>query len=278
MLKNVAAEIMLVDIDEQRCKGEVLDLSDALSFCNTSKIKQATPQQAGQSDIIIIAAGARQQPDQTRVDLLNTNKKIISEIITSLQPIKKTSIIIMISNPVDLLTLHAQELSGLPRNQVIGSGTFLDSQRLRGNLSKRIGIAEQSIHAYILGEHGDTQFPAWSIARIAGVHLLDFPELIQKDLDEAFQETKNKAYDIIDCKRATFYGIAACVSALCDNILFDQKRLVPISCYQPEFGVCLSMPAILGINGIERVLPSPLSEKEQEQLKKSALILKSLLK
>ncbi len=274
LLKNIVAEIVLVDIDEIRCRGEVLDLSDTLSFCGPSFIHSGSTKDVQTSEIIIIAAGKRQQPGQERITLLKENKKVIESIIHSIQPLRKDAIIIVVTNPVDLITRYTQELSSLPTSQVFGSGTFLDTQRLRGALSKKINIAEQSIHAYILGEHGDTQFPAWSCARVAGIPLSDFG-VTQKELDHIAHETKNKAYEIISCKGATYYGIATCVVALCRTIIFDQKRVTPVSCYIKEFDVSLSMPVVLGAKGIEQILTVPLNTKEEEQLARSIKALKS---
>ena len=274
LLKNIVAEILLVDVDETRCRGEVLDLSDVLPFCGPSLIHCGSTDDVQTSEIIIIAAGKRQQAGQERIALLKENKKIIESIICSIQPLRKDAIIIVVTNPVDLITRYAQELSNLPTSQVFGSGTFLDTQRLRGALSKKINIAEQSIHAYILGEHGDTQFPVWSCARVAGIPLSDF-SITEKELDHIANETKNKAHKIISFKGATFYGIATCVAALCRTIIFDQKRVTPVSCYIKEFDVSLSMPVVLGAKGIEQILTVPLNTKEEEQLARSIKALKS---
>ena len=151
MWKNIAAEIILVDLDKTRCKGEILDLSDAIPFSCTSCLSQGTPADAGQADIIIISAGARQKPGQTREELLDTNWKVVSSIIESIKPINKQAIIIMVTNPVDITAYCAQQLSGLPKEQVFGTGTLLDTQRLRGIIAKHVGVSEQSIQAFVLG-------------------------------------------------------------------------------------------------------------------------------
>ena len=270
MLKDLAGEILLVDIDPTRCKGEILDLSDSLSFSVTSKIREATPKEAAQADIIIITAGIAQKPGQSRRELLAKNKKVMDSIAQSLQPINPKAIILMITNPVDLMTRYMQEKIGLPRNQVFGSGTFLDSQRLHELISKKIGVAEQSIHAYILGEHGDSQLVAWSSALVAGIPILDFPEVSEKDLALIAEQAKKKVYEIIACKGATFYGIASCAASICESIIFDQKRVIPLSCYNKEFETCLSMPTIVGEQGIEKILAISLTDNEKEALKKSA--------
>ncbi len=266
MLKNIAAEIMLVDVNEVRCKGEVLDLADALPFYCTSTLSQAKPKDAGAADIIIIAAGARQKQGQTRAELIHSNHGIMSSIIKEMSPLNPEAIIIIISNPVDVLTQLVQNLSGLPRNQVFGSGTLLDSLRLCGLIKQKIGISEQSIQAFVLGEHGDTQFPAWSCSTIAGISLTQFPGITQQILDELAQEACQKAYTIIACKEATYFGVAACVASMCESVLFDQKRIMPLSTYIPEFDVCLSVPVVLGASGVEQVLLQVLSPAEREKL------------
>jgi L-lactate dehydrogenase len=275
MWKRLAAEIMLVDINEQRCKGEIFDLSDAKSFCCTSILRSASFKEAGNADIIIIAAGARQKPGQTRMELLDTNWKVIGSIMEQMQPIKQTAIIIMVSNPVDLMAYCAQQKSKLPKKQVFGTGTYLDTQRLSGIIASKIGISEQSVHAYILGEHGETQFPAWSCARVDGIPLANF--FSTQEMDSIAEETKKRVYEIIQCKESTFFGIAACVADICECIIYNQKRVLPLSSYQEQFGVSLSLPTVLGEQGIEQILPIPLNEQEQKQLKGSALALKKII-
>jgi len=277
ILKKIAAEIMLIDINEMRCHGEILDLSDAMFFNGTSQVRAGNPTDAAQADIIIIAAGKAQNPGESRLDLLKTNKSIISDIFASIKPINPQTIIIMVTNPLDPLTMLAQTLSGLPRNQVFGTGTFLDTLRLRGFIAQKIGVAPSSINAYVIGEHGDAQCVAWSSAEIAGTPITQFPSIEKKDLDLMAQQVKDKAYEIIQCKGSTSFGIAACVAAMCEAIVFDQKIVLPLSTYIPEYDICLSMPAVLGENGIEKILPIPLSDDEQKKLSDSAQQLRDLL-
>jgi len=277
MLRNVASEITLIDIDEARCEGEILDLSDALSLSKSSKIKRGTIDDAKKSNIIIICAGARQKPGQTREELLIINKKVIHSIINNLKPLNKNVILIIVTNPVDIITYYAQKESDLPKNQIFGTGTFLDTQRIRGLISKSLNIAEQSIHAYSLGQHGDTQFVAWSSASIAGKPLLEFPQINKETLNLFLEATKNKAYEIIKCKGAPFFGIAACISAICENIIFDQKYVLPLSTYIKEFDICLSMPVVLGENGIEKIINLPLNKEEKKLLKMSVNKLKKII-
>jgi len=270
LLSNVTGEVILVDIDEERCKGEVLDLSDALPFCEASKVRTGTTKDAAQADIIVITAGTPQVPGQARTELVEKNAQIVSTIINQMKPINPHAIMIIVSNPVDVMTLCAQKFSGLPKDQVFGSGTLLDTQRLRGSVAKLIGFAEQSIHAYIIGEHGDTQLPVWSSAYAGGMPLTRFPQLTSEKLDEIAKWTRKKAYEIIECKHATFYGIATCVAAICETIIFDQKRILPLSTYVEAYDVAFSMPVVLGEHGIEQQLSIPLSSNEKEKLEKSA--------
>ncbi len=277
MWKGATAQIMLIDIDEKRCRGEVLDLSDALPFCCSSEILQATPQDAAQADIIIIAAGTRQKHGQKRSELITANKKIVYSIITQMQPINPDAIIIMVTNPVDVLAYYAQQISKLPKKQVFGTGTYLDSQRLRNLLAQKLRIAEQSIEAYVLGEHGESQFVAWSCMSLAGIPLLEFPYFSPEELSNIAEKTRNKAYEIINCKNATYFGIAACIADICECITFNQKRVIPISCFNETFDVNLSMPCILANNGIQQQIPIRLNKKEQNELEASANKVKKMI-
>lgn len=275
MLRNITAEILLVDIDPVRCKGELLDLEDALAFCATSYIKDASLIQAAQADIIIITAGVAQKPGQPRNELLNINKKVIDEIAQGLVPLNPNAIIIMVSNPLDLLGMHLRSKHLVPDNQLFGSGTLLDSVRLAGLIAKKFKIAPGSVHAWILGEHGDSQFAAWSCVTVDGspIATLNIPE---KELNEIAQKTKQKAYNIIDCKGSTFYGIATCIAELCESIIFNQRKVFPVSTYYQEEDVYLSVPCIIGQRGIEETFPLSLNEIEKDSLKKSAASLKKL--
>lgn len=277
ILQNTAAEIMLVDVNEIRCRGEILDLSDSLPFSQTTAIRTASFKDAGQADIIVIIAGARQKPGQTRMELLATNKSVIASIIENMKPINPSAIIIMVSNPLDILTLQAQQIAGLPRAQIFGTGTFLDSLRLRELIAQKINVDEKSVHAYILGEHGDSQFPAWSMAHVNGVPLSSFATLTPKILDQLAQQAKDKAYEIIACKEATYFGIAACVAKMCQAVLYNQKTVLPLSVYHEKYGVCLSVPSVLSAQGAERLSDIKLSDSEEKMLEKSATAIRKTI-
>lgn len=278
MLKNMAAEIALVDINDLRCKGEMLDLSDTLPFSSCSSIHMSTPQDARDATIIIFCAGIAQKPGQSRTELLQTNIKVVESVFASLQPINKDAIIIIVTNPVDILTYRAQQLNALPKHQIFGTGTLLDSFRLRSSIAQKIGISLDSIDTYVLGEHGDSQFVAWSSAHVDGIPLNTFTNIASQDFSRLEKETRQKAYDIIDCKGATFYGIAACVTLMCETIIFDQKRVLPLSTYHENLGVCLSLPVVLGEKGIEQIVPMQLNQQEQQKLKLSAQTLFDVIK
>ena len=277
LLRNIGTEITLIDIDEKRCEGEILDLSDALSFSRTSKLKKGTLADAKKSNIIIICAGARQKPGQKREELIEINKNIITSIAKNIQPISPNTIVIMVTNPVDIMTYFAQKEFNLPKEQVFGTGTFLDTQRIRRCIAKTLQIADQSVHAYMVGEHGDTQFAAWSSASVAGRPLLDFPQINKNILDQFLLSTRKKAYDIIECKGATFFGIATCVSAICENILFDRRYVMPLSTYIKAFDVCMSIPVVLGAKGIERIIESPFDQSEKKLFTTSGEKLKGII-
>lgn len=277
LVKNIAAEIVLIDIDQVRCSGEVLDLSDALSFHRSSSIRIGSANDAKDADIIVIAAGIAQNPDQPRTELISKNHEIITSVMKSITPLNPDAIIIMVTNPVDVMTLYAQSLANIPRDQVIGSGTMLDSKRVGVILAELLDVSERSVNAYILGEHGDSQFPAWSSAYVGCVPLLEYPGIDAKKLNDIAESVRNKAYEIIKCKGATFFGIASCVAALCECILFNQRLIVPVSTYIEEYKICLSMPVVLGKKGIERRVAIHLNDEEKKLLETSARALKKLI-
>lgn len=274
ILQKNLARVLLVDINEKRCKGEVLDLSDA-----NSPIQMATTKEAGTADIIIITAGAAQKPGQTRAELFQINKKIITQIVNDMKPINRSAIIIVVANPCDALTYIVQQESELPRAQVFGSGTTLDSQRLRVGIASQIKIASPSVHVYVLGEHGDSQFAAWSCARIGSLPLSKFTSLTPEKLKEIADKTMHKAYEIIENKGATQWGIASIITQLCEAVLRHEKSIKPISWWVEEVGVCLSIPAVVGESGVISVLPilAELSSEERDLFLRSAAAIRNIL-
>jgi len=278
LIKDVGcSEILVTDIDENRCSGLVLDIADA-TFLGQTRVRQCTTQEASQADIIVITAGASQKSAQSRPDLVIPNSKVMKSIIDNLKPINPKAILIVVTNPVDVMTLVAQENSGLPRTQVFGTGTFLDTERLKLMISERIEVSPQCIDVTILGEHGDSQFPVWSRAQIAGTSIRKWQGMTQmSDLQHITQQTRDKAYDIINKKGATAYGIAACVAALCRAIIFDTKCVYPLSFFVDYLGTCISVPAVLGRMGIGQVVPIELNEEEKGKLAQSAEIIRKMV-
>ena len=278
MMRRIAAEILLVDIDVKRAEGEVADLADG-GFVSNCQVRTGTPQEAGQADIIVITAGAKQREGESRVQLIDRNFNILKSVIGGMQPLKADAKLVIVANPCDILTYFAQKLSGLAECQVFGSGTFLDSARLRNAIAKRVGVADTAVHAYVLGEHGDSQFVAWSCANIACTPLLKFKEFESESLrQELADQTKNKAYEIIKAKGATYFGIGAVVSSICESVFMNQKHVRPLSVFVKELGVCLSVPCVLGDGGIKKVMPLNLDAVEMAQLKRSAASLYEVIK
>lgn len=273
VMKNLAAEVILIDINEAKEEGEVMDINDALSFVETGKIKGGSYEDAATADIIIITAGLPQKSgEQSRLELVNKNREIIKSIFDQIKPIKPSAVIIIVSNPVDIMTYYAQELSGLPKNQVFGTGTSLDTARLRTEVGLALDINPQSVSGFVLGEHGESEFVAWSTVNVGGASIKE--KLSQDKLEEIAQKVKDDAKNIIDRKGATFYGIAAVVSDVVESVLWDQDKVLPISSRLENLdgisGVCLGMPAVIGRQGIKEVWNLELNESEKEKLRQSA--------
>ncbi|XPT01955.1 hypothetical protein M3J09_011079 [Ascochyta lentis] len=279
IMNPVAGDILMIDPKEEVRDAQVQDLSDATFHGNTStRVRAGTHKEAGQCDIIVFTAGAKQKKGESRTDLIGRNKSILKSAISDMQPFADHTILLLVANPVDVITYFAQEYSSLPKSQVIGSGTFLDSARLRGVLASKAEVAASSIDAYVLGEHGESQFVAWSAASIGGVPLEQalLPDT-KLDKDAIAEDTKNKATSIIENKGATNYGIGGVAASICKSILFDQRNIRPVSHWQEELGVCLSIPAVIGRGGLVRTIELGLSGEEKEKLRKSADALKEII-
>ncbi|CZR55972.1 related to lactate dehydrogenase [Phialocephala subalpina] len=276
LLRQVVADIILVDIDHDLCQAQVQDLSDA-TFLSNVRIRAGDFQDASKADIIIITAGAKQKPGDTRLDLIDRNLKILKSILRSLQPIRSNTILLIVANPVDILTLFAQRLSGLPKGQVLGSGTLLDSIRLKRIIAGKLKVADTSIHAFVIGEHGDSQCVAWSTATVHGTPLLKVLPLTETEKDEIATLTRKKAEAIIKVKGFTSYGVAAVTARICEAIIFDHRQVLPLSHWQEELDCCLSLPAVLGRDGIISSFPLHLNEAEQAFLEGSAKSLRKVI-
>ncbi|MEK0306874.1 L-lactate dehydrogenase [Bifidobacterium favimelis] len=283
--RGVAREIVLEDINAQRVEAEVRDMQHGSSFYPTVSIDGSDdPEICRDADMVVITAGARQKPGQTRLDLAGATVNIMKSIIPSLVNVAPNAIFMLITNPVDIVTRVSLELSGLPSNQMFGSGTNLDSARLRYLIGQQTGVNVKNVHAYIAGEHGDSEVPLWSSATIGGVPMCDWKELPgHEPLDagkreEIHQEVKNAAYKIIEGKGATNFAIAMSGVDIIESILNDTDRILPVSSLLDDFhgisGVCMSVPSVLNRDGVNTHINTPLSDRELAALKRSAETLK----
>ncbi|KAI8943328.1 hypothetical protein NX059_001345 [Plenodomus lindquistii] len=274
-----AGEILLIDPQEDLRNAQVQDLSDATYHGNSPVyIRSGTHKEAGQSDLIVMTAGAAQKQGESRTDLIGKNKAILESAINDMKPFRPDTVLLIVANPVDILTYYAQQYSGLPKSQVFGSGTFLDSARLRGELAHSAAVSASSIDAYVLGEHGDSQFVAWSLATITGLPLhTSLPPNTTIDESLIASSVKNKATDIIDSKGSTNFGIGAVAASICKSVLSDQREVRAVSFFQEELGVCLSMPAVVGRKGVVRGVEVKLSAEEKGRLEESAKALREVM-
>ena len=286
MESGLFSELVLIDADMNRAEGEALDISHGLPFAKPMQIYAGGYDDITDAAIVIVTAGAGQKPGETRLDLVKKNVEIYKKIIPEIAKRQFDGIILVVSNPVDILTYAAIRLSGFPENRVFGSGTVLDSARLKYKLGEHLGVDSRSVHAFILGEHGDSEIAAWSSANVSGVPLNRFCEMrgyfdhIQ-NMNEIADNVKNSAYEIINKKKATYYGIAMSVRRICEAIVLDQKSILPVSSIQHgNFGienVALSMPAIVGRFGIEGHVPISLNSDETAALQDSARRLQDII-
>ncbi|KAH7391890.1 l-lactate dehydrogenase-like protein [Pyrenochaeta sp. MPI-SDFR-AT-0127] len=280
ILQPICSEVILVDLKKELLEAQVRDLSDATYRGGSGvKVRAGTHKDAGQADIVVITAGAKQKIGETRLSLLSRNLHILSSIFDSMAPISPHTILLLVANPVDILTYFARKLSGLPESQVLGTGTSLDSARLRGVLAQKAEVAPNSIDAYVLGEHGDSQFIAWSSATIGTTPLsLAMPDQLTDSFkSEVSTHTRGAAGAIIAAKGCTSYGIGGIAAGICKYILFDSRSVRPLSFYQPELGCCLSMPAVVGRKGIVKPMPIQLDETEKAELESCAKGLRAVI-
>ncbi len=286
MESGLFSEIAMIDADREKAVGEAMDISHGIPFTKHMKIYAGDYTDVKDAGIVIITAGANQKPNETRLDLVQKNVAIFKQIIPAIMEQGFDGIMLVVANPVDILTYVAQKLSGLPPHRVIGSGTVLDTARLKYSLGEHLEVDSRSIHAFIIGEHGDSEIAAWSSANVSGIPLNDFCEMRghyhhERSTKEIAEAVKNSAYDIIKRKHATYFGVAVAVKRICEVIVRDEKSILPVSTYMDgEYGisdVVLSMPCVVGKDGIETMVPINLSEEEKRDLVNSAKVLKDIL-
>lgn len=280
--KGDVDELVLVGRQKEALIGEELDLEHGLSFLSTATVT-ATDDYAdiAESDIIIYTAGAAQKPGETRLDLTNKNVAILEEIIPKVVRHAPDAVILIVANPVDILTYKAYLKAGLPKGKIFGSGTTLDTARFRFHLSEFLNVHPRSVHAYVLGEHGDHSFPTLSSANIGGQNLKDFPNFTEERALKAYQRARNAAYKIIESKGATYYAIGADISSIVSTVLKNKRSVlavsIPLHNYYGLNGVALSVPCVVGRNGVEQVLKANLSNHELKLLNRAAEALKQFL-
>ena len=286
MQSGLFSEMVLIDADKAKAEGEALDISHGVPFAKPMKIYAGNYDDIKDASLIIITAGANQKSGETRLDLVKKNISIFKSIIPEIKKRDFNGILLIVANPVDILTTVALKLSGLPENKVIGSGTVLDTSRLKYELGNHLNVDSRSIHAFIIGEHGDSEIAAWSSANVSGIPLHKFCEMRghfnhEEATKKIAENVKNSAYEIIEKKKATYFGVAMAVKRICEAIIRDEKSILPISSKMSgDFGIkdiSLSMPAIVGKDGVECHVPIQLNKEETAKLQKSAQTLQDIL-
>ncbi len=283
---SIFSEMVLIDADKDKAEGEAMDLSHGIPFGKPIRVYAGDYDDIIDAAIVIVSAGAGQKPGETRLDLVHKNVAIFKSIIPEIAKRNFKGILLVVANPVDILTYVALKLSGLPENRVIGSGTVLDTARLKSELGNHLNVDSRSVHAYIIGEHGDSEIAVFSSANVSGISLEDFCEMRghrdhEQTEKEIAERVKNSAYEIIKRKHATYYGVAVAVKRICEAIVRDEKSILPVSSLMHgEYGindVSLSMPSIIGANGLETKVPISLSDEEIKALQDSANVLKGIV-
>ncbi|MEG0295850.1 MAG: L-lactate dehydrogenase [Clostridium sp.] len=286
MQNGIAREIVINDINQEKALGEVLDLMQGSSLCKPCNVLLGSLEDTANSNIIIITAGVGQKPGETRLDLIDKNYNIFKSFIPTIAKLSPDAILLVVSNPVDILAYMTYKLSGFPVNQVIGSGTVLDTARLKSLLGKYFEIDARTVHGYVLGEHGDSEFIPWSSLGIGNIPVKDFAKQFNIEWDEEIEhviseDVKNSAYEVINRKGATAFAVAVALVRIVEAILGNEKTILTVSTLLNDYlGVndtYLSVPTIIGKHGVEKVLDVTLSEKEEIKFKESAKLMKEYI-
>ena len=277
--QGLFSELVLLDANQAKAEGEAMDLSDGLPYAAPMTITAGTYDDITDCALVVITAGANQKPGETRLDLIGKNAAILRSILAEITARDFGGILLIVSNPVDVLTYTAWKLSGYPRERVIGSGTVLDTGRLKQLLGEELGVDSRNVHAFIIGEHGDSELAVWSEANVSGLDLQDFCrirglERVTETKDRLYRQVRDSAYEIISRKGATYYGIAMAVGRIAESLVKDEHAVLPVSVVlEGEYGLeglALSIPSIVGREGLEEVLEIPLSGEEAQALRQSA--------
>ena len=289
MIQGLASEILLIDINKQKAFGEALDIYQGAPFCSPAIVRSGDYEDAVGSDIVIITSGVPRKPGQTRLELAQTNVNILKQITPQIVKYAPNAIYILVSNPVDILTYVFHKISGLPENQIIGSGTVLDTSRLQSELARRFCISPKNVHAHVYGEHGDSAFVPWSLATIANNHIDDYKNNVldktgirwDSNYEEVEEFVKTSGAQVIKAKGATFYAVAMSVCHICKVVLAGAGTAVTVSTMMHgEYGVddvCLSTLNLVSKKGIQQKILSPLTDAEVAKLQASAAKLKEII-
>ena len=283
LMDGAACEIALIDVNREKAEGEAMDLQHGLQFKPNVKISFGSGYElCKDAEIVVICAGAHQKPGETRLDLVKKNSGILKGIIRNIVKHNRDCILLVVANPLDVLTYLTLKYSKFPKNRVFGSGTILDTARFRYLLGEYFEVSPDSVHAYIMGEHGDSSFPVWSTANIAGVNLQHFRKFSKKAMGRIAYKTKNAAYEVIAKKGATYYAIGLGIARIVRGILSGNNTVLVLSAYLDNYhgvnDVCLSVPCVVNRNGIKEQIVMPLNALEKKQLKKSASTVREIIK
>jgi len=285
LIRGLASQIAIIDVNRERAEGEVMDLNHGMSFAQPVRIWAGDYPDCQDADIVVISVDKGQKIEQSRLELAQGNFELLKQIVPNITKYNDKCILLVVTNPLDVMTYAALKLSHFPKNKVIGSGTILDTARLRYLLGERLQVDPRNVHAYIIGEHGDSEVPVWSLANVAGIRLKDFYPLAEVpydpvELDKLFLKVRNAGYDIIKRKGRTFYAVAMGMTKIVESIIRNENAVSTVSCLLEDYygvsDVCMRVPVILNRTGIKETIRLPLDEKEVADFQKSATIIKNV--
>lgn len=285
VIHGLVSQIVIIDINRERAEGEVMDLNHGLPFAYPVKMWSGDYPDCKDADIVVIAVDKGQKIEKSRLELARGNFEIMKQIVPRIREYNKNCILLVVTNPLDVMTYAALRLSGSPKNRVIGSGTILDSARLRYLLGEHLQVDPRNVHAYIIGEHGDSEVPVWSLANVAGIRLKDYCPMCNvkyslEHFDGLFLKVRDAGYEIIKRKGRTHFAVALGLTRIIESIVRDENAVLTVSCLLEDYhgvsDICLSVPAILGRSGIKGIIKLPLEQKEIEDFQKSAALIKQV--
>jgi L-lactate dehydrogenase len=286
LIHGLASQIVIIDINQEKAEGEVMDLNHGMPFAYPARIWAGDYSDCRDADIVVVAVDKGQKIQQSRLELAEGNFQVLKQMIPSITRYNSEGILLVVTNPLDVMTYVALKLSGFPKNRVIGSGTILDTARLRYLLGEHLQVDPRNVHAYIIGEHGDSEVPVWSLANVAGIRLKDYCPICKvpyspDDLNDLFLKVKNAGYEIMKRKGRTNYGVALGLTKIVESIIRDENAISTVSCFLEDYhavsDVCLSVPVILNRTGVKEVIKLPLDDEEITAFQKSAVTVKKVV-